>query len=296
MKKLFLYFIIICLLIPIISLPKNTRASAETFQKTMVWVSFTKEAASVYKFTVKAHLKCNDAVRQQLISLYQNVPSCPNSSDGGKTGEWVYNIPKNNTIDEPVYERTIDRTGQAPERLLSSGWEVSVRVEEQAGGFYEYRHIRLQDNTVTNVDFSNLALPGSNGVSGPVATPGAATPGAATPGAATPGASGGTITSTPKGTVDLFFDFDTMFGGTCPDYGCWITKVWAWATMIMLPLSIIMLIAAGALYATSSGNPDRISLAKKIIIGVLSGLVLIVLARVLLINFVGLESTQWNVK
>lgn len=107
---------------------------------------------------------------------------------------------------------------------------------------------------------------------------------------------GGGITSNPEGAVKLFFAFDTMFSNEkCEDYKCWITLVWSWATMIMLPLSIIMLIGAGALYATSAGNPDRISLAKKIIIGVLSGLVLIVLARVLLINFVGLSGSQWNV-
>jgi hypothetical protein len=112
----------------------------------------------------------------------------------------------------------------------------------------------------------------------------------------TSGATSGSIESTPKGEVELFFPIDTMFSNeACGDYKCWIEKVWAWATMIMLPLSIIMLIGAGALYATSAGNPDKISLAKKIIIGVLSGLALIVLARVLLINFVGLEGSQWNV-
>jgi hypothetical protein len=90
--------------------------------------------------------------------------------------------------------------------------------------------------------------------------------------------------------------FYTMFGGSCSTYQCWINKVWLWATAIMVPISIIMLVIAGVLWSTSAGNPDKITLSKKIIIGVISGIALIVLARVFMLNFIGINPDQWNIK
>lgn len=45
---------------------------------------------------------------------------------------------------------------------------------------------------------------------------------------------------------------------------------------------------------TSAGNPDRVSTAKKIITGVVSGLLLLIFARVFIVNILGLDSKFWN--
>lgn len=87
--------------------------------------------------------------------------------------------------------------------------------------------------------------------------------------------------------------FETMFGGTCSDYNCWIRLVWNWATAILIPLSILVLTAAGVVYMTSGGNPDRVGLAKKMIVGAVSGVGLIVLSRVIL-TVLGVGGS-WNV-
>lgn len=88
----------------------------------------------------------------------------------------------------------------------------------------------------------------------------------------------------------LAASFTSMFGGTCSDYACWIDKVWAWALTAMIPLSVLVTAVAGVIYMTSAGNPDRVSLAKKMIIGVLSGLGLIVLSRILLTFVIGVDN------
>ena len=99
--------------------------------------------------------------------------------------------------------------------------------------------------------------------------------------------------------------FKSMFGdylsGACKNksgqvgsYECWIQGVWNWSMLIIIPLATIVLIAAGIIYMTSGGNPDRVSLAKKMIFGALSGLALLVLGKVFLVNILGITSS-WNV-
>jgi hypothetical protein len=88
--------------------------------------------------------------------------------------------------------------------------------------------------------------------------------------------------------------FKSMFTGTClGDYKSWIVEVWRWAMAIIVPLSALMVTAAGVIYMTSGGNPQRVGLAKKIAIGVVSGIALLILAR-LLFNILGITSA-WNV-
>lgn len=77
-------------------------------------------------------------------------------------------------------------------------------------------------------------------------------------------------------------NFKTMFGGTCSDYLCWIEKVWNWSLIAIVPLSILVIAIAGFVYMISGGNPDRVSLAKKLIAGALSGLGLLILSGLLL--------------
>lgn len=78
--------------------------------------------------------------------------------------------------------------------------------------------------------------------------------------------------------------FKSMFcaGGTCADYNAWINGLWNWGLTIIIPLSVLMLAAAGVIYTTSAGNPDRVGIAKKMLFGVLSGIGLLILSKLLL--------------
>lgn len=83
--------------------------------------------------------------------------------------------------------------------------------------------------------------------------------------------------------------FKSVFGPECVyGYEGWMGEVWGWALMVMIPLSVLILAAAGVLYMVSEGDSNRIGLAKKLIIGVASGVGLLVLAR-LLLNIIGVE-------
>lgn len=86
--------------------------------------------------------------------------------------------------------------------------------------------------------------------------------------------------------------FNTVFGGSCDSYECWIGEVWSWALMILVPLSVLIISAAGVIYMTAGGDEKRVGTAKKMMWGVLSGVGLIILARVLLTNVLGLDWTM----
>ncbi|MCL5795623.1 MAG: hypothetical protein M1338_04705 [Patescibacteria group bacterium] len=70
-----------------------------------------------------------------------------------------------------------------------------------------------------------------------------------------------------------------FFGKNLKEYS---EKLYVWSIGIAGSLAIIMLIYAGYLYVTSMGNPDNINSAKEIIIGALSGLLLLILASLIL--------------
>jgi hypothetical protein len=85
---------------------------------------------------------------------------------------------------------------------------------------------------------------------------------------------------------------DRVFGGGCMDsYDQWMGLIWNWALSVSIPLSIVVLVWAGVLYAGSGGNPEQVGKAKKIMIGVFSGLGLLILARVILTTVLGLPWT-----
>lgn len=89
--------------------------------------------------------------------------------------------------------------------------------------------------------------------------------------------------------------WETVFGkAKCDSYKCWIGLTWNWAMLILVPLSVLILSAAGVIYVLSEGDSDRIGLAKKMILGVVSGLGLLVLSRVLL-AIIGVEDKAWNI-
>lgn len=96
--------------------------------------------------------------------------------------------------------------------------------------------------------------------------------------------------------------FDSYLGGKCKNsagqvttYECWISAVWNWAMIIIVPIAALVLAAAGVVYNTSGGNPDRIALAKKLMLGVASGLGLLVISKILLLTIIGTGSGSWNV-
>jgi hypothetical protein len=55
----------------------------------------------------------------------------------------------------------------------------------------------------------------------------------------------------------------------------------------MFILAPVVIVLAGVIYMTSAGNPSRITLAKKLIYGALSGVAVIVLGRFFLTNILG---------
>lgn len=86
----------------------------------------------------------------------------------------------------------------------------------------------------------------------------------------------------------------SIFDAHCTTYEQWIGQVWGWAMGIIISLSVVVLGWAGLVYMTSEGDPNKIGLAKKYIWGVVWGLGLLILSRVLLVNVLGLDPA-WNV-
>lgn len=87
--------------------------------------------------------------------------------------------------------------------------------------------------------------------------------------------------------------YSQFFGVICDDpakiYNCWIREAWAWSTYLLFFLCPVVLIAAGYIYMTSQGNPDRISVAHKLVAGVFSGLGLLIFAYFLIHQVIGID-------
>lgn len=75
-----------------------------------------------------------------------------------------------------------------------------------------------------------------------------------------------------------------MFGKDLPEY---VSNLYTWSIGVAAGLAVIMLIYAGYLYVTSSGNPEQINLAKEIIIGAIAGFVFLILAALILRTVIG---------
>lgn len=89
--------------------------------------------------------------------------------------------------------------------------------------------------------------------------------------------------------------FKSVFSDQCLySYEGWITATWEWTMVIMIPLSVLILTGAGILYMTSEGDSTRVTLAKKLIIGVVSGVGLLILARLLIVGIIGLDSATYD--
>lgn len=89
--------------------------------------------------------------------------------------------------------------------------------------------------------------------------------------------------------------FGGVFGASCTDYNCWINAAWNWVATVSIPAAAVVIIIAGLLYSTSGGNPDSTGKAKKMIFAALSGIAVLLLAKILLVTFLGLDSA-WNIQ
>jgi len=102
-------------------------------------------------------------------------------------------------------------------------------------------------------------------------------------------ANGGVGSTTNPSTFRLF---PTL---SCPDenlvLSCWMNRVWTFAQTAILLLSISAFVVAGVLYMTSAGNPKQIEKSKKIMLGALSAVAVIVLGKFFLENVIGI---QWR--
>jgi len=74
---------------------------------------------------------------------------------------------------------------------------------------------------------------------------------------------------------------DTEFG---PVSGVaeYVSNIMAWLLPIVGGLALLMMIYAGYLYMTSQGNPEATGRAKDIIIGVVTGIILLFLIKIIL--------------
>lgn len=79
----------------------------------------------------------------------------------------------------------------------------------------------------------------------------------------------------------------TEFGDT--DFGQYMSKILTWLVTIVASLATLMFIYAGYIYITSQGNPEGITQAKDIIIGVITGIILLFLIEVILVKTVGIK-------
>ena len=79
----------------------------------------------------------------------------------------------------------------------------------------------------------------------------------------------------------------TEFGNT--DFGGYVSKILTWLVTIVSSLAVLMFIYAGYIYVTSQGSPEGVTQAKDIIIGVITGIILLFLIEVILVKTVGIK-------
>lgn len=68
---------------------------------------------------------------------------------------------------------------------------------------------------------------------------------------------------------------------------CWTSKVYGWSQSALLVSAVGAFVIAGIMYMTSGGNPQVIGKSKKIMIGALSGVAIIVLGKFFLTKVIG---------
>lgn len=77
--------------------------------------------------------------------------------------------------------------------------------------------------------------------------------------------------------------------GEVNNVGQYVSNILKWAVPIIGGLAVLMLVYAGYIYVTSGGNPEALTRAKDIIIGVITGIILLFLIEVILVKTIGVK-------
>ena len=73
-----------------------------------------------------------------------------------------------------------------------------------------------------------------------------------------------------------------VFGQSAPDLAQQVGDYYNIAVNIGFPLGVVIIIYAGYLYITSTGNPETVGQAKQLLVGAISGLLILLLAGLIL--------------
>lgn len=96
--------------------------------------------------------------------------------------------------------------------------------------------------------------------------------------------------STGKGSIGGYRLFSSL---VCSEEAqaltCFTKKVFEFAQVAIIVLAVGAIVVAGIIYMTSAGNPKQIEMAKKLIMGALTGVAVMVLGRLFLTQVVGVE-------
>lgn len=86
-------------------------------------------------------------------------------------------------------------------------------------------------------------------------------------------------------------DYRLFSGISCPDQPltCFTQAVFKFSQTAILLLAVAVIVIAGIIYMTSSGNPKQLETAKKLIIGALTGVAVMILGRLFLTQVVGVS-------
>lgn len=78
-------------------------------------------------------------------------------------------------------------------------------------------------------------------------------------------------------------------GGPVSNIGDYVSRLLTWVVPILGGVAVLMIIYAGYLYMTSQGNQEQIGEAKNIMIGVITGILLLFLIEILMKNVIGIR-------
>lgn len=94
---------------------------------------------------------------------------------------------------------------------------------------------------------------------------------------------------TPGGTTAGFTLFGKKCNNTASPIECWINEVYNWSKWAMYTIAVLAVIFGGILYMTSAGNPQQVGRAKNVILGALTGVAVIILAKFFLTYVLGVN-------
>ncbi len=82
--------------------------------------------------------------------------------------------------------------------------------------------------------------------------------------------------------LSVIFYPSVVFGESTSDLAQQVNDYYHIAVNIGFPLGVVIIIYAGYLYITSTGNPETIGQAKQLLVGAISGLLVLLLAGLIL--------------